>query len=357
MLRTLVADLEQAGHRLVIPIKRELEAYGKFFRRSSTQIIPKNQSIESWIYKQSKFCDGAIVIAPETKTILQSIIEVVEETSLISFNSTSGAVKEVSDKYNVISLLAEKGISVPKSEFIRYGDNTHDLSFNSSMASLVIKPNRGAGCIGVHIVKNQSQFQETLHFLKHFGEKILVQEFILGTHASVSLLSNGKQAKAIALNMQYITEENGALSYLGGITPYPSKLEEQALTIAEKATEAFPGLHGYVGIDLMLTKEEPVVIEINPRLTTSYIGLHFVSNKNIAEPLVDTVINRVLPEQISTKQFCAYSPSKFQKQFPKGMIQVCPPLDSYRERLGFYAVRSQSFASARDSLQYLHSFL
>ena len=34
-----------------------------------------------------------------------------------------------------------------------------------------------------------------------------------------------------------------------------------------------PGLKGYVGIDMVLSDDECYVIEINPRLTTSYLGL------------------------------------------------------------------------------------
>ena len=36
-----------------------------------------------------------------------------------------------------------------------------------------------------------------------------------------------------------------------------------------------PGLRGYVGVDLVLTDSEAVVIEVNPRLTTAYLGRAF----------------------------------------------------------------------------------
>lgn len=37
--------------------------------------------------------------------------------------------------------------------------------------------------------------------------------------------------------------------------------------------EAIPGLEGLFGIDILLTAEGPVVVEVNPRLTTAYAGL------------------------------------------------------------------------------------
>ena len=43
-----------------------------------------------------------------------------------------------------------------------------------------------------------------------------------------------------------------------------------------------PGLCGYVGVDVVLTKSEPVVIEVNPRLTTAYLGVRSVIAENVA---------------------------------------------------------------------------
>ena len=42
------------------------------------------------------------------------------------------------------------------------------------------------------------------------------------------------------------------------------------------------GLRGYVGVDLVLGDQGDWVIEINPRLTTSYIGLRTLTNDNLA---------------------------------------------------------------------------
>jgi predicted ATP-grasp superfamily ATP-dependent carboligase len=44
-------------------------------------------------------------------------------------------------------------------------------------------------------------------------------------------------------------------------------------SLADRIAAAIPGLWGYVGVDLVLTRDGPVVLEINPRLTTSYCGM------------------------------------------------------------------------------------
>ena len=52
-----------------------------------------------------------------------------------------------------------------------------------------------------------------------------------------------------------------------------SLLESTLAPVAARIAKAFPGLWGYVGIDLIDSPAGPLVLEINPRLTTSYVGL------------------------------------------------------------------------------------
>jgi len=68
--------------------------------------------------------------------------------------------------------------------------------------------------------------------------------------------------------------------------------------------QAIPGLWGYVGIDLVDTADGPQVIEINPRLTTSYCGLASALGINPAARVLalldhsastDLPIRRILP--------------------------------------------------------------
>jgi predicted ATP-grasp superfamily ATP-dependent carboligase len=57
-------------------------------------------------------------------------------------------------------------------------------------------------------------------------------------------------------------------------------------------------LRGYVGVDLLLTQNEALLIEINPRLTTSYIGVRQVIDLNLAQAMWDARCRNVLPPQV-----------------------------------------------------------
>ena len=114
---------------------------------------------------------------------------------------------------------------------------------------------------------------------------------------------------AVTLNRQFVTlgspdEESG---YFGGVVPFRHSLEKGALRVAEKTVEAVRGLKGYVGVDMILTDEGPVVVDVNPRLTTSYVGLRRVVNFNTAKTIIEAVINQKLPKNLQNKGYSFFS--------------------------------------------------
>ena len=56
---------------------------------------------------------------------------------------------------------------------------------------------------------------------------------------------------------------------------------------------------------MILTKNRPLIIEVNPRLTTSYVGLKRATKNNLSKIIFDSVINDKLPQsfQISYHTF------------------------------------------------------
>lgn len=68
--------------------------------------------------------------------------------------------------------------------------------------------------------------------------------------------------------------------------PLSAELNERARRLAEACLTALPSAVGYVGFDLVLGENpagtQDVVIEVNPRLTTSYVGLRALCQGNLA---------------------------------------------------------------------------
>ena len=69
-------------------------------------------------------------------------------------------------------------------------------------------------------------------------------------------------------------------------------------TLVDNIAQTFSGLTGYVGVDLIKANGAYVVIDINPRLTSSYVGLSEVLASNPAELCIQTILDQKLPENI-----------------------------------------------------------
>jgi hypothetical protein len=148
---------------------------------------------------------------------------------------------------------------------------------------VVVKPIDGAGCDGVSLVRSARELSEALaQPAIARAVTVLVQSYVAGEAASVSLLVAGDQARALSLNEQQV-RFGMPCAYVGGRAAVEHPRRREALALAVRAVELVPGLQGYVGVDLVLGDDRCWLIEINPRLTTSYIGLRRVIDYNLAE--------------------------------------------------------------------------
>jgi predicted ATP-grasp superfamily ATP-dependent carboligase len=86
---------------------------------------------------------------------------------------------------------------------------------------------------------------------------------------------------------------DGRFQYLGGRMPVREDLAERAVRVAAPAVKCVRGLLGYVGVDVVLGDDgRDWAIEINPRITTSYVGLRALARFNLAEAMLAAVEGR-----------------------------------------------------------------
>jgi predicted ATP-grasp superfamily ATP-dependent carboligase len=117
------------------------------------------------------------------------------------------------------------------------------------------------------------------------------QPFIRGQALSVGVLmpgASGKPAEALPVCVQVLSQD-GRFHYQGGRVPAQCERAAEVQRVATEACQKVPGLRGYVGVDLILPDDPaapPVVVEINPRLTTSYLGYQTLCEDNLAERML-----------------------------------------------------------------------
>jgi predicted ATP-grasp superfamily ATP-dependent carboligase len=255
-----------------------------------------------------KECDLALIIAPETDDLLAGLIMRAEDSGVRTLGSTPAAIRSTGDKWECHKKLFRAGLPLPETTIVEMGLKpvSADRYYIQEAAlkigfPLVIKPVDGVGCEGVNLVKDMNTLCKILEDDDPiYTDKLIIQKYTKGEHLSVSILSTGNEFVILSLNRQHITEGT-PFRYLGGeIMPPPDKGDDLH-NIVKKIIEVIPGLKGYFGVDLVKGISGYKVIEINPRLTTSYTGLRKVININLAEAIYNAVTRDRLPEGINIR--------------------------------------------------------
>ncbi|MFZ3087153.1 MAG: ATP-grasp domain-containing protein [Methylotenera sp.] len=156
----------------------------------------------------------------------------------------------------------------------------------------VAKPEDGAGCEGIEIFDSLEDLRNWIAVENRYLH-YLAQPYQQGTAASFSMLCRNGKAWLLSCNQQYIVCDGSHFKLTGvavnGMLAYWQRFE----TIARKIAKMLPDALGYVGVDAIVDTESNkiYVLEINSRLTTSYVGLHEALNYNPAKLILDCVLN------------------------------------------------------------------
>ena len=280
MLAALIADLAAIGQHQLITT-----ADSRFPLKAppGVEVVTLSPSSSNRVFDQLiASVDAVWLIAPESGRTLERLALRVEKQGKTLLGSSSLAICRASDKARLPRILADHGVSHPE---------TRVASIKAAEAigyPMVVKPGLGAGCEGVWLVRDAGELRQTLdvgHGATRSG-RVLLQRYVPGMAASVSLLADGRRAIALTVNSQCMATCR-PFSYQGGRTPLEHPLAQRAAEAAIRACEALPGLRGYVGVDVVLAQSEPVVIEVNPRLTTAYLGVRSVVDENVAAMALD----------------------------------------------------------------------
>ncbi len=272
MRDALITDLSALGHRVVASVDPRFPLRSAPAGATQRPPLPVSRLLDD--------VDAVWLIAPETDRCHERLAAVIERRGLRLLGSSSAAIRLASDKARLPALLQRSGVPHPSTRRLGSAADAEAVGF-----PVVVKPVRGAGCAGVTLVGGPRG-------LPRRDAPQVVQAFVPGVSASVSLLVSRRHAVVLAVNRQRLSA-GPRFAYRGGSTPFDHPLAARAGSHSRAACRAIPGLRGYVGVDVVLGAGEAWVIEINPRLTTSYLGLRASLDRNLAALALDACSGRL----------------------------------------------------------------
>ena len=232
--------------------------------------------------------DATLVIAPELDGNLYRRTEWVEAAGGRLLSPRSKFVAVTGDKMAANRQLTAAGVQTPPSRQLAVTpDGTSNLPRDFDYPA-VVKRIDGAGSVETR--------------LWHQPERVsldpekpwMIERYCAGIPASVAVLCGPNELLPLPPFRQEV--ESGSFSYRGGKRLTDHQLIDRAKRLAVRAIRSLRPTTGYVGVDLVLGEAPSgsgdFVIEINPRLTTSYIGLRAIADGNLAAAMLDVAAGR-----------------------------------------------------------------
>ena len=221
------------------------------------------------------------VIAPEINSELERFHSASQKKLWIG--SDLQAIRLASNKLETKKYLKSLNINTPD-------EVTFESLRKKNYTKAVYKPIDGAGTTDTYKIENKKNIISTLNKKRSC---FFLEEWIEGTPYSVSLNCRLSDFDVLSISKQHITSNHLGKLFYEGVEPVESKmfkkLRESILPILHLIVSNISGLRGFIGIDFILTENSQLsIIEINPRLTCSYIGLSKYNKDNTAVKILNS---------------------------------------------------------------------
>jgi predicted ATP-grasp superfamily ATP-dependent carboligase len=324
MLFTIIRALKKEGHTVLVTRDSRLNAKLLPSDIECLEVVDSS----SWSETLRSACEKAdlgITIAPEDDFILEKVIAIMRSTGLNIIGPDPNVARLCSNKVLFNIFLAKKSFETPKTT---WGTPYELINKADTIAyPAVIKPVASSGASRNRIIRSS----EDIHILFDAQEaeqkqkQFVIQEYIPGIDASVSLMVCEDTIQVLSINRQYVslggpTKTSG---YHGGECPIKHPSAEKAGIIAQEIAESIGSLQGYVGIDFVLQEKRALPIEINPRLTVSAVGVARVRGLSALANIVKCIEGSI-PDPPNISGYSVFSESiRFNVPYTDASIRKC----------------------------------
>jgi predicted ATP-grasp superfamily ATP-dependent carboligase len=302
MLLSLASDLARCNHDVSIALDPSIhEAWKNHPSKSSAlkllDVHPiesnSNPSIEKlakqWTQAYNN-ADCAIVIAPELDGLLVGITQAMRERGCNVIAPDDPFIRCAADKWETYQAwLSRKQITAPTQlarEWIKHTDCLDSHRFESQ--GWVLKRRLTAGSTDMQRFASKEQLSKHLSGMQNLQDWV-VQPWICGKPVSLavvgSLEATSQWSNVLGPTQQHFDPNSS--SYVGGQGPVPTD-PTRLDSFAKNLLQSIPGKNlGWVGIDfLILADDQWIPLEINARLTSSYLGYRILYGERLANAIL-----------------------------------------------------------------------
>jgi predicted ATP-grasp superfamily ATP-dependent carboligase len=209
--------------------------------------------------------DFTVLVAPETRGTLAALTRDLDTAGARVLGSSAAAVDLAGDKARLAAHLALRAIDTPPVQMFVPGEGLPE----PARYPAILKPIDGAGSVDTFYLDGPGDLSEDARRMP----RALLQPFVHGEPMSASLLVSREGCSwLIATGRQRMKLRDGRFEYRGGEIPvFCPGAEDQV----RRSVAAIEGLGGFVGVDFIWDKQNcrTTILEINPRPTTSLVGL------------------------------------------------------------------------------------
>ena len=255
--------------------------------------VPAGQELNA-VARAAARADWTVVIAPETAGLLARRVESVRRAGGRPAACSTRFIEIAGDKQATAAALAAAGVPVPAGRSLAPGQPLPE-GFH---LPAVRKARDGVGCDGLWIARTPDEA------LRSAPAAERIEAFVPGIPVGVSCLCGPAGIQPLPPVRQRFSPGDRP-RYLGGELVVSARWRERAETLAVRAIAALARSDdacaaGWVGVDMMLGAGDDGgddrVLEVNPRLTTSFVGLAAVEEQSLVRLLCEAAAG--LPPQL-----------------------------------------------------------
>lgn len=239
-----------------------------------------------------------ILIAPEFDNLLYKTAERISEFGFELLNSDLESLQIFSSKLETSKYLRLR--KIPYIENLKF----EDCISGKNNKTLILKPSLSAGSEKIFIIKDKLSLIE---IDKKINYSYIIQKYYKDHLGSFSMLCKNGNNILLTCNKHIVKIEKNEIKQIGSEFGKYENFRNEFQKLADQISNNFKGLYGFIGIDVVMDNKVWKILEINTRLTSSFVHTNKSYSYNLYKVikmfyLKDILTSEFIPRLVDIKK-------------------------------------------------------